>query len=319
MGGGLSIVMASCRHSGSVSDDSGIPQECTDVDDSNLQRLLREHTDVVLLKKNASGRIHVSVTFSFNLQLLARRVFITFLHTFHGQAITACMKQDDKAHTQYLVRAYFPQFISSNAYQNWSMSLLETMSRTDDNDYFTEDFAQALHEKANTIPLISELQTAWSTCPLLSYRLDKDPWFIPFLEVVENLPIAVYITLPQEKDGFIMVYANAFTTDMSQYPRSALIGSKCPFIAPLKSDNTSEKSKIRNSLTHSLPMTKVLQCRTYNGVDFSSRIYCKPLFDTDCAYRYILTVQTSEGCSEHARMIENFISTIPSIICGPKS
>ena len=237
----------------------------------------------------------------------------------HEQFITDVAVKHDKEFAQQLVHTFFPLFISSDFYKTWSMSHLETVFRIEGLDYFTKDFAMALLEKPDTTPLLVELKTAWAACPSLNHELDKDPWFIPFLETVENVPVAVYITLPQENEGFIMVYANTYTTSLSKFPRSSLIGSRCPFLCENKIENTSKKSNIRRSLARSLPSTEAISCRRYDGSHFDGRLYCKPLYDVDCSYRYILTILTCNCSREHAKMIEHFISMVPDIICGPEN
>ena len=244
-------------------------------------------------------------------------MFINYLQTrfpdelFYLSELIA--NKDNKEASAVFVRR-FPWFLTSTNYRKWCNSKMGLSFESEGHDDRLTDFFSEL-ERANLDNFIMQLAGAVGRFPETSPLLIKCPWFRTFVEFVEYFPVAMYLVIPDESQGFPMVYANLHTRAVTGYPRAELLGQKCPFFTCHDEKEAERFSDLKNSLRSSIPFQATVHNLHRNGSSLQSTFFCKPMYDVTSVYRFILVAHVNIATNEQIELIGDFLSIIPNIIC----
>jgi hypothetical protein len=207
-----------------------------------------------------------------------------------------------------LLSMYFAEFVATHRFNVWRLDQLRlTFLIIDVNNGLDDLIAQSADYNREQID-------AWLcsfTYPRLkdSYRLiNQSLWFNHLSEVMDGLPICVYLTIPDKSQRFPMLYANAFTSTFSGYSISELFGAPNPFFASLD-------DKALNDMAQAIPTRLIVDSRTCTGAPMSTLLLNIPLFDSRGVLQCILSIQTHRF-NEVGTMqgIASLMCIVPSVI-----
>ena len=248
---------------------------------------------------------------------LARLEFLTYLEEqFLEESIHLKMlleRGKDSEEASKLITKRFPWFMCSPRYMKWSLCLMGLKYYGEGHeDRLTEFFSGV--RKANYDDLYC-FDPSPSTDLHKSIRmLHGDNWFKSFVEFVEFLPIAVYITTADESAGYPVIYANAHLETLCGHPRSEILGQKCRFFATHAVHEIDEFIRLRNSILMSIPAKVYVPCRRYDNVEVPSILFCKPLYGMSNKYRFIVTVHSDVLSEDRLGIMGDFLSIIPNLV-----
>jgi len=169
----------------------------------------------------------------------------------------------------------------------------------------------------------NSLETALYAVDIVEVKqiLTLDSWFLTFLGVVENLPLAVSIaTANTSRLGFPIIYANKMFETMTGYDRGNLVGHSAKFLQKYRSSQQLEILELTNALqlAHS-SVSKIMNFRK-DGTPFLNMIGIKPIFDIHRRYCYVIAVHmdvtnmSSEDTERCSFRIYQLLNSIPSIL-----
>lgn len=246
--------------------------------------------------------------------------FISIEHPDDFQRVAAFLKNNLTRGTSstadsdmvLIIMRLFPFFLASKAYSNWSACQLGFPELVE---------AEGLDELFShiTVPDLSKLQKVLSATlihlPSCITLVRCDPWFRIFLDVVETLPLGVYLTLPDEKRGFPVVYANPFLVAATGYSRESMIGRPASFLVKDGLQGALEEAgELFVAYCKSTPFAKTVT--TYRRDESSVRSYVmsKPIYDMYPHFRFIVSVQTEDFSEQNLHQIASFLSIVPNLI-----
>jgi PAS domain-containing protein len=221
---------------------------------------------------------------------------------------------DTRSLTAIIVRA-FPWFISSYRYQVWCRNELDLLSST-----------SYSHDKLNDLFTYHKRVPFNRVKRLLSVTIRRVPvcrnilnfyWLKHVVEVTENFPYCVYITVPDVSKGFPLVYANKIIEELTGYDRKDMFGNPCVFYDGNTSHDDIMILQLKRNLLSSLPVKASVSMRCANDEILRSTLYAKPMYDINGRYRYIVNMQVLPGDDtsiEQLALIGDFFTSIPNLI-----
>ena len=141
-----------------------------------------------------------------------------------------------------------------------------------------------------------------------------DNWFRSFVELVEYLPFAVYITIADEAAEYPVIYANEHIERLCGHHRSEILGQKCRFFAGHPLRNMDEFARLRNAILLSIPARVSIPCRSQDNLEVPSILFCKPIYGMSNKYRFIVTVHSDVLSEDRLSIMGNFLSIIPNLV-----
>ena len=249
-----------------------------------------------------------------------RQEFFYFLeneHTQELQELITFLKISQKGALKeseviYMLLKLYPRFMASNNYQEWIGKQIGV-------PYMSEGCTERLEavfgksEKANIDAIKRLMVASVYHLPGCNNLLRKDSWFRSVVEIVENLPLCVYLTLPEETKEFPVVYINIHAEALTGYTRYELLGLRCMFY---HGDESSEHSELKSAIVSSKPIRAGINIYRKDGTVLPTIVMCKPIYDMYGKYRFALTVQSEDFSSESLRTMADFLSLIPNSFVG---
>ena len=252
-----------------------------------------------------------------HLLYLGREEFVKYLRTHFPDELCFLIElitNKEFKEASILFARRFPWFLTSSSYRKWCNTKMELPFETEGHDDRLSDFFSEL-QRANLDEFIIQLASAIGRFPETSPLLLKCPWFRTFVEFVEHFPVAMYLILPDEAQGFPVVYANLHTRVITGYPRTELLGEQCPFFMCQDGKDTEKFDYLRQCLKDSIPFQTSVQSVRKNGSRFQGTFCCKPMYDVTSVYRFTLVAHLDIATSEQIELIGDFFSVVPNIIC----
>lgn len=211
----------------------------------------------------------------------------------------------------------FPHFLSDPAYNEWcgaQMSLPMTASSSEIEFTLERLFVDnAIGANLESLYQLLHLTTLvqMPDCALL---LKADGWLKTFSELVENIPLSVYMSIADEKKGFPVVYVNRHLELTTGYRRQELQGHCNPFLNHSSVANPEVLDNMREALSKSLPCKAKFRASYRDGKVVPVTLLSKPMYDTSSRLRYIFTVQTEDGSTANMAVIGGFMAIAPNIV-----
>lgn len=216
---------------------------------------------------------------------------------------------------QILVLQLFPAFLAeSSTFFRWLRSELGLSTHADPMDM--DNIFESLYE--NVLPVdVDELlklvkDTTLEKLPECKNILERGQWFETLANAVEGLPLAVIISIPDEKRGFPIVYCNKQVEILTGFSRDELHGSRTPFFfSPTEVEKAEE---LRSTLSCSLPIRLQLVTTFANSKQKRVLLFTKPLYDAHSRFRYVCTIMSKDTSATEIKRIGCFISSVPNVI-----
>ena len=251
------------------------------------------------------------------LNIVARVEFLTYLEeqfleeSIHLRILLERGGGSEEA--SKLIMKRFPWFMCSPRYMKWSLSLMGLRYFGDGHeDRLTVFFSDV--RKANYDNLCCFNPSPSSDLHRSIRMLHGDNWFKSFVELVEFLPIAVYITTADEAAGYPVIYANAHVESLCGHPRSEILGQKCRFFASHPLHEIDDFIRLRNAILLSIPARVNVPCRRRDNVEVPSTLFCKPIYGMSNKYRFVVTVHSDVLSDDRLNIMGDFLSVIPNLV-----
>ena len=212
-----------------------------------------------------------------------------------------------------MISKRFPWFLCSPCYTKWCLSLMGLPYYGEGHEDRLSDFFSEVR-KASYDELCCFIPDSDPGLAESSRILHNDHWFRSFVEFVEHLPIAVYITIADEALGYPVVYANEQLEALCGHPRQEILGNKCQFFTSYNLGEMDEIARLRNGLLSSLPTRTKITCRKRNNEETPSILFCKPLYGMSTKYRFVVTVHSDVLSDDRISIMGDFLSIIPNLV-----
>jgi hypothetical protein len=132
-------------------------------------------------------------------------------------------------------------------------------------------------------------------------------WFMRFTQVMEEFPVAVFLSLPDKERGLPIIYSNSYTEQATGYCRDDLHGKENLFFS-------GACDEVINALVGGVPSVSAHTIRYKDGTDRAVTIVSKPIYDFRSNFRYNLSVQIESSLLEDLRIVTMLVLSVSSII-----
>lgn len=143
----------------------------------------------------------------------------------------------------------------------------------------------------------------------------ENSWFQSFVEIVENLPACVYLSLPNTKGEKTVVYANNYTYECTGYSAAELLGRKCPFSSTSDPLDLTSLDRIKQAICRDAPVRAGVVSRRKDGSSFPSIFMSKPLLNIRGECRFVVSLRTDIVTAKMTSLLGEFIANIPNVVC----